>query len=214
MPRISFVGSAGSCAIRICEPRQVRKEAAISGISYVPQVSLAASGGANPGQLFSEENIMQHRMKEFTMAQEDSEKLLERAKDGVLSTNGEDGYPYGVPVNFVYKDGCIYIHGLNAGEKLANIKADPRVCFTVYDFKSLLTEGYDIVCLIDAAYESVVVKGTGAMVEDMEEKSAVLKQFVAKYAPHQKDMAMPEERIKGVGLLKITPDVITGKYHN
>lgn len=31
---------SGSCAIRICEPRQVRKEAAINGISYVPQIGL------------------------------------------------------------------------------------------------------------------------------------------------------------------------------
>ncbi len=40
----------GSCAIRTCEPRQVRKEAAISETSYVPQTSLLIPGGAAKGQ--------------------------------------------------------------------------------------------------------------------------------------------------------------------
>jgi len=36
---------AGSCAMGICEPCQVRKEAALSGITHVPQISLTGADG-------------------------------------------------------------------------------------------------------------------------------------------------------------------------
>ncbi len=32
---------------------------------------------------------------------------------GLLSTVGMDGYPYGVPISYIYVDGKIYFHGTN-----------------------------------------------------------------------------------------------------
>ena len=43
-----------------------------------------------------------------------AEELL-RSKDfGVLSVCGDDGYPYGVPINYVYDEGKIYFHSTSA----------------------------------------------------------------------------------------------------
>ncbi|HAE15317.1 MAG TPA: 5-nitroimidazole antibiotic resistance protein, partial [Erysipelotrichaceae bacterium] len=40
-------------------------------------------------------------------------KLLKETKRGVLSVIGDDGYPYGTPINHFYneEDGKIYFHG-------------------------------------------------------------------------------------------------------
>ena len=39
-------------------------------------------------------------------------ELLKNEKRGVLSVLGDDGYPYGMPINHFYdeEDGCLYFH--------------------------------------------------------------------------------------------------------
>ena len=45
-------------------------------------------------------------------------EILEKGEYGVISVSGENGYPYGVPVNYVYLNGNIYIHCAKTGHKL------------------------------------------------------------------------------------------------
>ena len=44
-------------------------------------------------------------------------EILKRGKQGILGLNGDDGYPYAIPVNYVYSDGKIYFHGARSGYK-------------------------------------------------------------------------------------------------
>ena len=57
--------------------------------------------------------------------------LMKNAKRGVLSLIGEDGYPYGLPINQWYceEDGKIYFHGAKEGHKIDAIKACDKVSF-------------------------------------------------------------------------------------
>ena len=48
--------------------------------------------------------IMQPNMQKYPLTEEQMDALLDRARMGVISTIGEDGYPYGTPVNFVVMD--------------------------------------------------------------------------------------------------------------
>ena len=109
---------------------------------------------------------MQHRMKEFSMTPEATFALLGRGQVGVLSTSGADGAPYGVPVHYLWQDGKLWFHGLPAGEKLENIARDHRVCFTVWEFGGILTEGAENPCQADAAYECAVLRGKARLVDD------------------------------------------------
>ncbi len=54
---------------------------------------------------------MQHRMKEFTMKEEDIRELLEWSDYGHISTICSNGYPYTVAVHYVYLNDKIYFHG-------------------------------------------------------------------------------------------------------
>lgn len=45
------------------------------------------------------------------------ETILKLCTVGRFATNGEDGYPYIVPVNFAYIDKTIYFHCARTGEK-------------------------------------------------------------------------------------------------
>ena len=64
----------------------------------------------------------------------DAKELLLREKRGIFAVNGDDGYPFAVPVNYFYdRDaGKIYFHGAKSGHKIDALKKSDKVCFTVY----------------------------------------------------------------------------------
>ena len=54
------------------------------------------------------------------ISEEECVRILQEEKRGVLSMFGEDGYPYGIPLNHWYnpEDGKIYFHGAKPGTRL------------------------------------------------------------------------------------------------
>ena len=76
---------------------------------------------------------MFRKMRRFKQQITDEQciKVLKNAKRGVLSLIGEDGYPYGLPINQWYceEDGKIYFHGAKEGHKIDAIKACDKVSF-------------------------------------------------------------------------------------
>ena len=57
---------------------------------------------------------------------EDCEAILRRGTSGVLSVLGDDGYPYGVPLSYVWHDGALWFHCAKQGHKLDAIREDMR----------------------------------------------------------------------------------------
>ena len=155
---------------------------------------------------------MQHRMKEGAMTTAEMEALLREAPVGRISTLGEDGYPYTVAVHFVYLDGKIYFHGLNAGQKLENMARCPRVCFETDVLDGLLAEDLQTPCSADSAYRSVVITGDAALVGDME-KGRPLAALVEKYTPRWAHLELPAARVRGTAVAAVTPRSMTGKKH-
>lgn len=62
-------------------------------------------------------------------------RILTNEKRGVLSVNGDGGYPYAMPMNHYYNpdDGAIYFHCGKKGHRLDSLKKDGRASFCVYD---------------------------------------------------------------------------------
>ncbi len=156
---------------------------------------------------------MQNRMKKFTMMPQAVEKLLETSQVGRLSTIGGDGYPYTVAVHYWYDGQAVYFHGLPVGEKLENIDRNPKVCFETSRLIGIMDPKTNI-CTADAEYESVVIRGQAARVEEYADKKAILEKIVAKYFPQLETYEMPDNAINGTAVVKITVENKTGKYHN
>ena len=74
-------------------------------------------------------------MRRFKQALPDEEcfRILKHAYRGFLSVNGDGGYPYTVPINFVFEDGKLYFHCAKEGHKLDALRACDKACFTVLD---------------------------------------------------------------------------------
>jgi len=118
---------------------------------------------------------MQMRRKDKLMEENELEIVLKDTDYGILGTYGENDFPYAVPVNFVYKDNKIYLHGTNAkGHKNINLKKCPRVSFTVVRNSEIMPENFN------TKFESVICFGNICIVED--EKEKILRLFLEKYS--------------------------------
>ena len=68
-------------------------------------------------------------------------------------------------------------------------------------------------CFTDTAYTSVVIQGTAALLTDLGEKERALMAIVQKYTPQLVEKGLPEARVRGTAVVKITIEHITGKYY-
>ena len=74
------------------------------------------------------------RRKKNEISNDMAKQLLASSRRGVLAMTGDDGYPYAIPVNYLYDDKAqkIYFHGAKIGHKVDALRACDKVCFTVY----------------------------------------------------------------------------------
>ena len=150
------------------------------------------------------------RRKERQLTDEQTRALIGKGKTGTLSLNGDDGYPYGLPVNYVYFNDAIYIHGAAEGHKVDAVKANPKACFSCYVNAEIIAEK------LTAAYESFIAFGKVEMVEELEEKKAVLDFIVDELSTpefKEKGTKMVEKMAEKTGIIKFTIEEVKGKAH-
>ena len=144
-------------------------------------------------------------------------EFLNEEHVGRVSSIDKNGFPQIIPMNFVFIDGVVYMHSHIRGEKLDNIAQNSKVGFEAdreLEFlPSYFSDPHDA-SLADTLYISVVVKGTGTIVSDREEKTAALNGLMKKYQPEggynpiESDMDV----LDAVSVIKIVPKSISGKY--
>ena len=123
-------------------------------------------------------------MRRFKQQMSDGEcaALLGRAARGVLSVVGDGGYPYGVPLDFLYADGHLYFHCAREGHKLDAIGRCDKASFCV------LSDGVKEADSWWYHFESVVCFGRIAVVDDPARTDALLRKIGAKYFPQGYDI--------------------------
>jgi hypothetical protein len=162
------------------------------------------------------------RRKEFEVSDpEECRRLLEEKSDGVLAFAGPDGWPRCVPINYVYANGAVYFHGSKQGEKMDGLALDARVEFVVYEAHAFIPSYFSdpyLACPATVYFKSVRVRGRMAQVEDSAEKAAALAALLARMQPEGGhapiDAADPRyaPSLRGVAVLRLDPDTITGKF--
>ena len=137
------------------------------------------------------------------------EDLLQSNRRGILAMNGDNGYPYAIPINYFYD--CvgqkIYFHGAKVGHKVELLKASDKVCFTVYG-----NERIDEAESWAPYMQSVVVFGKCRLLEPGPESIDRLKEFAMKYYPNE---TLADEEIARSGraaqIFEITIEHMSGK---
>ena len=148
------------------------------------------------------------RKKKNEINTEEAKAILHHARRGVLAVHGDEGYPYAIPVNFLYDDQeqRIYFHGAHAGHKVDALRACDKVCFTVLSDEIIRGEPW-------APYmQSVVVFGRCRLLKSGPEALALVKRLAMKYYP---DERLADEEIaasgKAVQVYEITIEHLSGK---
>jgi nitroimidazol reductase NimA-like FMN-containing flavoprotein (pyridoxamine 5'-phosphate oxidase superfamily) len=132
--------------------------------------------------------------------------ILEKCEYGVLSTVSQDGYPYGVPLSYVYKNSCICFHSATTGHKLDNIANNAKASFCVVGNTNVLPDKFT------TRYESVVIFGQASKVTGEEKRDALLA-LITKYSPAylEKGKEYIENSGENTVVMKIAIEQITGK---
>lgn len=154
---------------------------------------------------------MQFRaMRRFkqALAPEDCWRVLADAKRGVLSVQGDGGYPYGLPINFIADpaEKTLYVHCAREGHKIDAIRRDARVCFTTWREMRRDEDGWSW------HIESVVAFGRAELVEDPARTLAVARRLGLRYFLNESEVEAALARsLARVQIIAIPIDHLTGK---
>jgi len=136
--------------------------------------------------------------------------LLERLHVGRMATVNPEGVPVIKPVNYLYRDGKIYIHSSQKGEKVDDIRRGSPVCFEVDDPVAYVAAAGPA-CGADYYYRSIIIKGKAALLENRHQKREVLEKLMEKYQPEGGYGEISEEILEKTAVIEIVADEITGK---
>ena len=137
--------------------------------------------------------------------------ILKREMRGVLSVLGDDGYPYGVPMDFWYDEqsGLVYFHSGKYGHKVDALARCDKVSFCVMD------GGYRREGEWALNIRSVIVFGRVSAVADSERAMEICRRMSYKYTPDEEYI---EEEIRRSGpatlCLELRVEHISGKLVN
>ena len=135
------------------------------------------------------------------------EEVLHRGTNGVLAVQGDDGYPYAVPLSYVYHNSKLYFHSAKAGHKVDAIRRQPKVSFAVVDEDTVVSAEYT------TYFRSVIAFGRAFVVEDAAERRDAFLALTAKYSadqPREKQEAEVGGCTQAI-LIGVEIDHMTGK---
>ena len=124
------------------------------------------------------------RRKKQQLSNEECIQILKEENRCVLAVNGDDGYPYAIPMNFYYDEesGKIYFHGAKEGHKIDAVKKCSKVSFTTWSQKFKKEDDW-------AWYvASVVIMGRMELIDDMEIVGDKFRKLAMKYFPDKEEM--------------------------
>ena len=142
------------------------------------------------------------------LTRRESDGILYKCTNGVLALTGDEGWPYAVPLSYVYDGEKLYFHCAVSGHKLDAVKKEPRACFCVVAQDEVVPENYT------THYKSVVVFGRVRVLDDEREKRAAIEKLALKYSPNESAQSMNDEINRSwnaLCMLELSPEHVSGK---
>lgn len=129
------------------------------------------------------------RIKQL-LPEEKTAEIMERNTAGVLAVKDDEGYPYAVPISYVYADGKVYMHSAKEGHKVDAVKNYDKASFCVIDKDQIVPEEYT------TYFRSAIAFGKVRLIEEGEEKQRAIELLGRKYNPNgtEEDLQMTIEK--------------------
>lgn len=141
------------------------------------------------------------------LSREECERILGRCTSGVLALTGDGGYPYAVPLSYVYANGAIIFHSAVQGHKVDAIRRDNRCSFCVIEQDEIKPAEFT------THFRSVIAFGRIHILEDTDEKVQALRCLGRRYSPNDEPGLQHEidKSLDHVLLLRLDIDHLSGK---
>lgn len=107
------------------------------------------------------------RRADLGLPEEEAKKILADCLYITLAMMGDNGYPYSLPISFVYDGGRLFIHGFKSGHKVEALTHHERVSFSAVYENEVNPGGFTV------AYTSVVAFGRAKRLDDSERERAI-----------------------------------------
>ena len=148
--------------------------------------------------------MRRHRQQ---LSREECERILGRCTSGVLALTGDGGYPYAVPLSYVYADGAIIFHSAVEGHKVDAIRRDNRCSFCVIEQDEIKPAEFT------TYFRSVIAFGRIQILENDNEKVRALRLLGSRYSPGDEHGLQREinKSLDHVLLLRLDVEHLSGK---
>ena len=149
--------------------------------------------------------------KKGALPERECKEILKNEKRGVLSILGDDGYPYGMPMNHFYceEDGRIYFHSGRKGHKIDAIGQYEKASFCVYE------QGFRKEGDWSLNIRSVIVFGKIKLADDPVKTESIARQLCLKFTDDKEYIDSEIERdLDATVLIEMTVEHMTGKMVN
>ena len=146
--------------------------------------------------------------KKQALSPEECAEILKETRRGVLSVTGDDGYPYGMPLNHYYdgETGTLWFHSGKTGHKIDALRRSDKASFCVMD------EGMKNPGEWWLTFRSVVVFGRIRFLDDYDRAVEISRRLSLLFTD---DEAYIEREIEHSGsrvlVFALEPEHITGK---
>ena len=152
---------------------------------------------------------MFRKMRRFKqqLTNEECIAIMKNENYGVLALYGDEGYPYSVPVNYVYSNGKIYFHSAKSGHKVYAALNNEKVSFCIVGKSEVVPEEYT--CF----YKSVIIFGKIKRIEEVEAITSALYKEAGNFRPgfeKEREKVINRE-LPNVAVFEITVEHMTGK---
>ena len=148
------------------------------------------------------------RRKRQQLSQDACIQILTRGTSGTLAVCGDEGYPYAVPLSYVYRDGRLYFHCGKSGHKLDGLQRSPKVSFCVNDQDQVMPEEYT------SYFRSVILFGQARILQQEEEIHSAITWLAEKYHPTDSELHRNETihlEANSLCMVEIKIEHMTGK---
>lgn len=145
-------------------------------------------------------------------------EIIHRATSGVLSVLGDEGYPYGVPLSFIYVDGeengdgeyvgKFIFHCAKVGHKIDALRSCDKACFTIIDRDDVVADEFT------TYFKSLIAFGRTKILETREEIMPAIQMLAKRYSPDESEESRNHEidrEFAGLAMIELDVEHMTGK---
>lgn len=149
------------------------------------------------------------KMRRFRqqLTKSECDAILATATSGTLALLGDNGYPYAVPISYVYADGKLYFHSAKTGHKVDAVRGCEKASFCVIAADDVHPSEFT------TYFRSVIAFGKIQIIESEDERIYAASLLGDKYNPGD-DSGLQKELEKGLShmlVLRFDIDHLTGK---